>query len=88
MSVCRECRYVGNVGNDMSDVRYICRNVGNVGKVRNEKGGVSAISELLNVNVGIVSGVERFGTYVPIRGWRRTSSHFKYLSETGTNEDS
>jgi hypothetical protein len=25
------------------------------------------MSELLNVNVGIVSGVERFGTYVPIQ---------------------
>jgi hypothetical protein len=26
------------------------------------------------VNVGIVSGVERFGTYVPIRGRRPTGS--------------
>ncbi len=46
------------------------------------------MSELQNVNVGIVSGVERFGTYVPIRGRRRTGSRFEYLSETGTNEDS
>jgi hypothetical protein len=49
------------------------------------------MSEFQNVNVGIVLGVERVGPYVPIREGkcrRRTGSHFKYLSETGTNEDS
>jgi hypothetical protein len=46
------------------------------------------MAELQNVNVGTVSGVERFGTYVPIRGRRPTGSRFEYLSETGTNEDS
>jgi hypothetical protein len=63
--------------------------------------GMSGMSEMKRGSVGNVgiakcecrdragAGVERFGTYVPIRG-RRPGSRFEYLSEMGmgTNEDS
>ena len=91
------CRNVGNVGNGMSGMSEMtCR----MSDIHVRMSGMSGMSEMKRGSVGNVgiakcecrdrvrSTVERFRTYVPIRGRRRTGSCFEYLSETGTNKDS